>query len=137
MLDPVQRIFLIICAVLLIAFVLRKIRKSQMQIEDSIFWFLFALSFVILALVPQIAFFVSSTLHFTSQSNMVFVYVIGILLIRELSATAKIAKLRNKVNTLTQEIALSKNQEQHSSENEEAGTYSERQDSRLPNCQNN
>ena len=108
--HPSQRIFLIVCAVFLIVFILRKIRKSQMQIEDSVFWVLFALSFVILAIFPQIMFFVSDLLHFESPSNMVFLYVVGVLVIREFSMTAKVAKLRQKTNTLAQQIALDKNE---------------------------
>ena len=46
---------LIVGAVASFAFMLRKIRKSEISIADSTFWFLFSLSLVLLAVFPQIA----------------------------------------------------------------------------------
>ena len=44
---------LIVGAVASFAFMLRKIRKSEISIADSTFWFLFSLSLVLLAVFPQ------------------------------------------------------------------------------------
>lgn len=102
----VLRVFLVICAILVLAVILRKLRRSEIQVNDSIFWFLFAASFVVLAAFPQIAYLFSALLGFESPSNFIFLYVIGVLLLREFSMTAKLARLRMKVYTLVQEMAL-------------------------------
>lgn len=100
------RIFLLACALLGLVYILRKIKKSEIQVADTIFWFFFIGSFVLLAVVPQIAFFFSSVLGFQSPANLIFLYVVGVLLMREFSMTVKVARLRQKVNALIQEVAL-------------------------------
>lgn len=100
------RAVLLVCAVLVLYFIVRKLKKSQIQVLDSVFWLFFSLSLVLLAVFPSIAVFVSHLLGFMAPSNFVFVYVIAVLVMRDFSNTVKIAKLREKVNDLIQEVAL-------------------------------
>lgn len=100
------RAVLIVCAFLVLYFIIRKIKKAQIQVLDSVFWLFFSLSLVLLAVFPGIAVSVSRLLGFMAPSNFVFVYVIAILVMRDFSNTVKVAKLREKVNELIQEIAL-------------------------------
>ena len=100
------RVFLLVCAVLVLLFIFRKIRKSEFEIADSIFWFMFVGVLVVLAVFPQIAFSLSKSLGFVSPSNFIFLVVIAVLLIRVFSLNAEVAHLRAKVNGLIQEIAL-------------------------------
>ena len=100
------RAFLLICALLVLFFVFRKIKKSEFEISDSIFWFIFVAVLAVLAIFPQIAFSLSSFLGFVSPSNFIFLVVIAVLLIRVFSLNAELAHLRAKVNGLIQEIAL-------------------------------
>lgn len=99
-------VVLVVCAICAFAYILRKIRKSEITIADSTFWFLFAVSLVLLALFPQIAFFFSEALQIQSPSNFVFLYVIAVLVIREFLSTVELAKLRARLTTLTQREAL-------------------------------
>lgn len=100
------RVVLIVGALCVFAFILRKIRKSEIKIADSTFWFLFAASFVLLALFPQIAFFFSGILGVESPANFVFLYVIAVLLMREFISTVELSKLRNRLTALAQDEAL-------------------------------
>ena len=100
------RITLILCALLLFAYILRKIRHSEVKIADSTFWFTFALFIVLLAVFPQIAFFFSNIFGIESPSNFVFLAIIAILLVREFFTTVELSQLRNKVAALAQAEAL-------------------------------
>lgn len=100
------KIALVVGAVCVFAFILRKIRRSEIKISDSTFWFLFAASLVLLALFPHIAFFFSNVLGIESPANFVFLYVIAVLLIREFISTVEISKLRSRLATLAQNEAL-------------------------------
>lgn len=100
------RIVLIVCATLVLLFIVRRIKKSKIDVMDSIFWLFFSLSFVVLALFPQMASFFAGLLGFQASANFVFVYVIAALLMRDFSNKAKIAMLRKKVEDLIQEVAL-------------------------------
>ena len=101
-----MRLLLLACAVAAFAYIIVKIRRSEMKIADSTFWFLFALSLVLLAVFPQIAFFFAAIFNFESPSNLVFLYVIAVLLVREFITTKELSALRNKTAFLVQALAL-------------------------------
>ena len=79
---------LLIGALLTFWFVLRKIRKAEVTIADSTFWFLFAFSLVLMGVFREIPFFFANVFDIESPANFVFVYVIAVLVLRELQAEA-------------------------------------------------
>ncbi|MGO5383722.1 DUF2304 family protein [Collinsella sp. LCP19S3_B7] len=105
------RALLIIFATLVFTFVIRKLKKSQIQVLDSLFWLLFSLSFVLLGVFPEIALYISSELGFMSASNFVFLYVIAVLVMRDFSNSLRISKQEERINGLAQSIALGKSNE--------------------------
>ena len=104
------RIILLVVSLFTMIFMLKRIRQSKIQIEDSLFWILFAVMVVILGAFPVIADFMAGVIGIYSTVNFIF-----ILLIKEFSMTIKISQLENKIKELTQEIALGKATEQHES----------------------
>lgn len=100
------RMLLIAGALVVLLVMLRKIRKSEVRIADSLFWFFFVATLVVLAVFPQITFALAKFLGIESPANLVFLYVIAMLLVREFASTVEISKLRSKITTLTQEEAL-------------------------------
>lgn len=100
------RILLIVAAAFVLVFIVRKLRKSQIQVLDSIFWLLLAFGFVLFAVFPQVAYGLSSILGFESPSNFVFLAVIALMVMHDFSTTVKLAELRDRVSSLVQEIAL-------------------------------
>lgn len=104
--NAVLRLFILASAIIVLFFVFRKLKKSEFEIADSIFWFLFVAMLTILACFPQIAYTFASLLGFAAAVNFVFFAVIGILIIRVFTLNAKVAHLRIKTNRLIQELAL-------------------------------
>ena len=102
---------LLIGALLTFGLILRKIRKAEITIADSTFWFLFALSLVLMGVFRQIPFFFAELFSIESPANFVFVYVIAVLVIREFYATVEVSQLRAKVRNLVQNQALTDAQE--------------------------
>lgn len=100
------RVMLIVCAFLVLVFVIRKIKKSQMQAIDSIFWLLFSLCFVVFGVFPDIPITVSVWLGFASPSNFVFLFVIAVLVMRDFTSSIRLSKQEQRLNGLIQEIAL-------------------------------
>lgn len=112
--DPLPvslRILLLACAVLVFVFVLRKLKKSQMQVLDSLFWLLFSVSFVILGVFPQVAMWLSSLFGFMSASNFVFLYVIAVLVVRDFCNSLRLSRQEERLNSLVQAVALSREKE--------------------------
>ena len=66
------RVSLIVCALLILLFVLRRIRKSNLEIADSIFWLIIVVALLVLALFPQIAYWASGVLGFDAPVNFIF-----------------------------------------------------------------
>ncbi|MCL1797533.1 MAG: DUF2304 domain-containing protein [Eggerthellaceae bacterium] len=113
--NGLLRILLVVCALLVFVFIIRRIKKAEIHATDTIFWFLFAACFVLLAAIPQIAYFFSDLIGFVSPANFIFLFVIAVLFVREFISTIEIAQLREKLHTLTQEIALA----EHKSDKED------------------
>lgn len=100
------RLLLAAAALLILLVMLRKIRKSEVKISDSLFWLFFVATLIILALFPEIAYSLSNLLGIESPANLVFLYVIALLLMREFASTVEISRLRSKFTALVQETAL-------------------------------
>lgn len=99
---------LLISALLIFWLILRKIRRSEVTIADSTFWFLFALSLVLMGVFRQVPFFFAGIFGIESPANFVFAYVIAVLILREFYSTVEISQLRARVRGLAQKEALKK-----------------------------
>ena len=100
------RIFLVLGAILAFAMVVRNIKKTEMQASDSVFWLVLCGALVVVAVFPQLAFWASEALGFESPSNFVLLLVIAILMIKVFFLSADVARLRQKLTALVQEMAL-------------------------------
>ena len=74
------RVFLIFFAVLVLLFIVSKLKRSQMQALDCFFWLIFCLCFVLMAIFPDFTEFISRCFGFMSASNFVFLFVIRFFL---------------------------------------------------------
>ena len=104
--STVFRIALIIVSVLTCAYVFRKIRKSQMRIEDTIFWIIFCLGVVVLSIFPQIATIMTGLLGMEAPVNFVFLAFIFILIIKIFMMSVKISQLEDKLGNIAQRHEL-------------------------------
>lgn len=101
------RVILLVVSIGTFCYIIRKIRKSQVQITDISFWIFLSLVLIIIALVPQIAIYMAKILQIATTVNFVFLTVIFLLLLQLFLLSIKVSKLENRLNELTGEIALS------------------------------
>lgn len=104
------RIFLLLVAVFTLLFVVRKLRKSALEIIDSIFWVFLAVLLIVVAAFPQLVFWVTGIFGFDSSSNFVFFCGILVLLARTFTQNLKIAELKKKLTKMAQTVALDNTQ---------------------------
>lgn len=109
--SVVMRILLIAGSLLTLWFMLRRIRSSELQIEDSIFWIAFSALLLVLSVFPQIVYWASRLLGIQSPINMVFLLVIFVLVMRVFALTTRISQLDEKIKRLAEELALRSNGE--------------------------
>lgn len=100
------RVFLIAGAALVLAIVIRRIRKTDYGTADALFWIALAVLLVCVAVFPEIAYGLSDFFGFSSPSNFVFLAVIAILLFKLFSIQGEIVRLRHKLVSLIQEFSL-------------------------------
>lgn len=102
----VQRIFLITGALATLVYFIRKIRRSKLKINHSIFWMVFGLILLFLAAIPESLFWISYLLGFQSPVNLLYVLVIFLMVIKLFTTTMRLSKLSEQVETLAQELAI-------------------------------
>lgn len=105
------RILLFVGAIALTVYMLRKIRKAQMQIEDALYWIFFAFMLVLLGAFPGIAVFAAELLGVQSPANLVFLAVIFLLILKVFSLTRKVSVLEHKLRHFAQTYAIRANKE--------------------------
>lgn len=106
-----MRIFLIIGSVLSCAYVLRKIRKSKMKTENSIFWIFFSVVLVLLGIFPGIADWLAHLLGVQSTVNLVYLIIIFLLLLRVFMQDQKAARTEAQLVHLIQTYAIDRENE--------------------------
>ena len=106
MMTPLFRVVLVIASVGTLGIVLNRIRKSKLNIEDSIFWILLVFMFVVFAMFPAVPDTLASLLGIYSTANFLFLFMIFILIMRLFSMSMRVSTLEDKVKSLIQEIAL-------------------------------
>lgn len=118
----VLRISLIAASVLTTLYVMRKIRNSKAQIEDSIFWILLSVMLIIISVFPIIPEVVTKMLGIMAPVNFLFLFMIFILLAKVFGMSLKISALETRLKNLTQEIAIrNKEEEAKKEEHNETG----------------
>ena len=106
MMTPLFRVVLVIVSIGTLATVLKRIQKAKLTIEDSIFWILLAMMFVVFALFPIVPDTLARLLGIYSTANFLFLFMIFILLMRMFSMSMRISTLEDKIRKLVQELAL-------------------------------
>lgn len=100
------RICLIVGSFFSLLYMLRRIRKAQVQIEYTIFWMIFSILLLVLSLFPEIAMAASYLLGFQAPINFVYLVIIAVLIANQFLMTVRMSQLDNKVRKLAQRVAL-------------------------------
>ena len=100
------RFFLVIASLLTVIWILRKIRKMKVKMEDAIFWLVFSAWIIVLAIFPGVWYWLSKLLGIESPANLVFLFVICLLLEKIFTLSIITSQLEEKVSILSAEVAL-------------------------------
>lgn len=109
--SNVFRILLFIGAMIAFFFMIHNIRKSKFIIGDCIYWFFFSALLVLLAVVPEFAYYISRQLGIMSASNLVYLVIIALLIVRIFQMDLRISELNAKLKSLVQQIAIKEAEE--------------------------
>lgn len=100
------RVLLLVSALLTACWIVYKIRKLKVKMEDAIFWVIFAGVLLVFGLFPQVAYWMSDLFGVLSPSNLIFLIIIFLLLEKVFSLSMLVSQLEEKVSMLASEMAL-------------------------------
>lgn len=104
--SDILRILLLVGAILLFIFIYRKLKKSQLHVDEAFFWIAFSTVLLVLSLFPEIGILFASIVGVASASNFIFLCMIFLLILKVFLLTIKVSSLEQKVINLAQEIAI-------------------------------
>lgn len=110
------RIVLIICSILAFILCVRKIKKSELKIENSVIWLLGSILLILMSIFSDAVTWVSKLLGFEAPVNFVWMAAIGFLLIEIFLDNIRISNLNEKVKNLNHYIALKENEQKQKEE---------------------
>lgn len=100
------RILLLLAAAITVVWILYKIRRLKVKMEDSIFWIFFAGILCLLGLFPEIVYAFTNLIGIISPANFIFLVVIIILLEKVFTLSIIVSQLEEKITILSAEVAL-------------------------------
>lgn len=107
----VFRIVLIVASIISLLYMMRKIHQSKLQIEHALFWIVFSVIVVLLAVFPQIPIWLAELLGVQSPVNLVYLIIIFVLIVKLFLDTLHISKLETKIKNLIQHEAIREHEE--------------------------
>jgi len=105
-LTTTLRLVLIIVSIANCVWVLQRIRKAQVKIEDTVFWILFSALLVLMSLFPKIVDWGAKLLGIQSSVNFIFLVIIFILILKVFRMTMKLSVLESKLAAFAQSYAI-------------------------------
>ena len=115
------RIVLVCMSVLSVVYTLKKIRKAQLNIDDSIYWIGVSVLLLVMSVFPQLVMWGSKLLGFMSPSNFVFVVMTFVVIVKLFQVAVDLSIAKQRLNLLIQNIALINKETEikhHNGENE-------------------
>lgn len=106
------RVCLIVGSLITAVYVLRRVRHAKIQIEDTLFWLLFSLVLLVLAIFPGIAYWASRLLGFQSPINFVYIVIIFLLLAKQFFLSIRISQMDSRLRILTEQVALNQEKQE-------------------------
>ncbi len=102
------RIILMISSLLSFLFVIRRLKKTQVQIYDTVFWIILSVLFVLLSIFPQIAIGLAVLLGVQSPVNLVYLIIIFFLLAHCFLQSLRFSRLEAQFRSFVGDEALKK-----------------------------
>lgn len=104
---PIElRMVLILSSIFMLIYMIKKVKKSKLQIEYTVFWIIFGLLLICISLMPKIVYVVANIIGIQSPVNLVLTFIVFILVLKLFLMTIEISQLETKVKELVEEIAL-------------------------------
>ncbi|WP_297668656.1 DUF2304 domain-containing protein [Thomasclavelia sp.] len=102
------QITLILMSILLFLILIRNVKKGKLRSDYAIGWIICSILLIVVSIFPQIAYFGAKILGVISTANIVFAFMILMLIILVYVLFSKVSMLEEKQKNLIQELAILK-----------------------------
>lgn len=102
------RIVLVLASLLTLIFIAKKVRNSKVKLEDSIFWFCFAVLILLVSIFPEIFYVLSRITGTEAPVHFVFLFFIFVLLVQVFNLSMRVSQADTRIKELTQQLAIEK-----------------------------
>ena len=110
------RILLIVCSIIAFILCVKKIKKSELKIENSVTWMLGCIILILMSIFPNVVVWISEKLGFVAPVNFIFLVMIAFLLMQIFIDNIHITSLNEKIKDLDHYIALKENEQKQKEE---------------------
>lgn len=100
------RILLILVSTCMLLYMIRKLRKEQMQLLDTLFWTVFSFIIFLMSIFSQFVIECTQYLGIVSPVNFVYLVIIFFLILRIFMLNVRVCKLELKLNEYVEKIAV-------------------------------
>ena len=100
------RIALLVAAFFAAAFIIYRIRRSKVRLQDTIFWIATVVILAVMGLFPSVSFWAAKLLGIQSPANFVYLMMIALLFEKLLTLSIQHSQNEEKYVELAAELAL-------------------------------
>lgn len=104
--SSILRIILLVGASLTAFWILNRIRRMKVKMEDAIYWVVFAIILLVLGLWPELTYWLTRKLRMQSPANLIFLVIIFLMIEKMFTLSIIVSQLEDKVAILAAELAL-------------------------------
>lgn len=104
--SSILRGVLLITALVTATWILGKIYKCKIKLNDAIYWICMAVVLVILGIFPQIAYGFTNLIGIQAPVNFIFLFMLAMVIVKLFMLSIKVSQLEEKVTILSAEIAI-------------------------------
>lgn len=104
--SDMLKVLILIGVFVSVIYILLRIQKLKIKMEDTIFWIFFAIAIALMGTIPQITYWISSLLGVQSPANLVFLIIIVLLVEKLFSVSMTVSMLEEKITILSAELAI-------------------------------
>lgn len=104
--NTLLRVVLMVSSVLVALFILLRIRKKHLNIDDAMYWLFFSLLILVLGIFPDIAEWAATLIGVDAASNFVFLVMIFLILIKLFYVCIDLSIQKQRLTRLIQRLAL-------------------------------
>jgi len=102
----VLRCVLLIAAVFSAVWIIHRIRRAKVRLEDTLFWIGMSVTLLVLGLFPQLSYWAAAVLGIQSPANFIFFIMICLLFEKILTMSILHSQMEDKYVTMAAEMAL-------------------------------